>query len=456
MAIFTTLSLKLGSAALAMAAVMVTANSALADAPLMKPSSAVEPMATQMKMKADKTLKRWRLVDVDAAAIEETILPRGQEKAADRAERSAKLAGKVTLELFPDVTVTLNAKHVDDAFAGGVVWHGDINGTDYGILVVNNGNITGSIEAGGRSFIIEPTGRGNQHRIREVDPEAFPNDEHMEIGFAPKSTGGTGGGKGKPTDSGSGGTTGGTTGGGTTSIPPPGTILEVKILAAYTARVNTLFAGLAADRIALDVAIVNTGFTNSGIPKRMSLAGVTPVSPTYDEKTYSDMTMPLRDVTSGTVANFGAIREMRSALGADFVTLYADRGEYCGIAWVNGTPPSASYAFSAINPACNGTATLAHELGHNMGLRHDRYVETATGTDVYNYGFVNTTAKFRDIMSYNNACAALGFSCGRITYYSSSKLLYNGNALGVPQGTTGAADASRKLTEQSGFVSAFR
>ena len=230
----------------------------------------------------------------------------------------------------------------------------------------------------------------------------------------------------------------------------------MKILAAYTARVNTLFANIPGDRIALDVAIVNTGFTNSGVPMRLTLVGVTPVSPTYDERTYTDATMPLRDVTSGTVANFGAIRDMRSALGADFVTLYADRGEYCGIAWVNSTPPSASYAFSAINPACNGSPTLAHELGHNMALRHDRYVESATGTDVYNYGFVNTTAKFRDIMSYNNACSALGISCARITYYSNSKLLYNGSKLGIPQGTTGAADASRKLTEQSGFVAAFR
>lgn len=447
-----TYALKAGSAVLAAAAALLMANTALADAPLMKPSSAVEPMATQMKHKADKTLKRSRLVDVDAAAIEETILPRGQEKAADRAERSAKLAGKVTLELFPDVTVTLNAKHVDDAFAGGVVWHGDINGTDYGILVVNNGNITGSIEAGGRSFIIEPTGRGNQHRIREVDPEAFPNDEHMEIGFAPKSSNGGG----KPTGGSSGGTTTTTTTTTTTSIPPQGTILDVKILAAYTARVNTLFAGLAADRIALDVAIVNTGFTNSGIPMRLSLAGVTPVSPTYDEKVYTDSTMPLRDITSGTVANFGAIRDMRTALGADFVTLYADRGEYCGLAWINSTPPSESKAYSLINPACNGTPTLAHELGHNMSLRHDRYVETATTADYYNYGFVNTTARIRDIMSYSSACTALGFSCTRITYFSSSKILYNGNALGIPQGTAGAADASRKLTEQSGFVAAFR
>ena len=149
--------LTVGSAVLAAAASLLLADAAEAGS-LMKPSFAAEPMATQMKLKADKTLKRSRLVDVDAAMIAESILPKGLEKAADRAEQSARLAGRVTFELFPDVTVTLSAKHVEDAFSGGVVWRGDINANDYGILVVNNGNITGSIEAGGRSFIIEPTG----------------------------------------------------------------------------------------------------------------------------------------------------------------------------------------------------------------------------------------------------------------------------------------------------------
>ena len=91
-----------------------------------------------------------------------------------------------------------------------------------------------------------------------------------------------------------------------------------------------------------------------------------------------------------------------------------------------------------------------------MALRHDRYVEAAAGTDVYNYGYVNTLGKVRDIMSYNNACAALGFTCTRISYFSNSKLTYNGYKLGIPQGTAGAADASRKLTEQAAAVAAFR
>ncbi len=148
--------------------------------------------------------------------------------------------------------------------------------------------------------------------------------------------------------------------------PPPGTVLEVNLLAAYTARAFTLLAGVPADKIALDVAIVNQGYVNSAVPLHMNLVGVTAVASTYNEKVSADYAQPLYDLTSGSGYNFPAIRTMRNTLVADLVTMYADRPEYCGIAWIG---PSAIYAFSAINPACNGTATLAHELGHNMGLQ---------------------------------------------------------------------------------------
>lgn len=417
---------------------------------LLKSSNAVEPLAVEKKFKSDRTLKRKRLVEIDTAVIESEILPKGANKSADRAERSAKLAGEVTLDLFSGVSVKLKAKHVEAAFDGGVVWNGDAGGQNYGILVVNDGKVTGSIEYEGRSFLIEPTGRGSSHRVREVNSEAFANDIHMDI---PETA------RAKPTDSGGGKPSKG--GGGTTTPPPPpppppeGTVLEINILGTYTARANTMMGGLSADKIALDVAIVNTGYLNSGVPLHLNLVGVTAVSTSYDEKAYSDSAQPLKDLTSGTGFNFPAIRTERTSLAADLVTVYVDRPEYCGVAWVNSSL-SSSYAFSAINAACRGTPSLAHELGHNMALRHDRYVEAAASSSVYNYGYVSTVGRFRDIMSYNNECAALGFTCARITYYSTPLKTYNTYPIGIPAGTNGAADATRKLAEGAAAISAFR
>ncbi len=59
-------------------------------------------------------------------------------------------------------------------------------------------------------------------------------------------------------------------------------------------------------------------------------------------------------------------------------------------------------------------------------------------------------------MSYSNQCSAQGFSCPRVTYYSSPAIIYNGYPLGIPKGTAGAADATRKLGENATAVSAFR
>ncbi len=415
---------------------------------LLKSSNARETLAVEKSFKADKTLKRMRLVEIDTAIMEKQILPKGAEKAANRAERSAKLAGEVTLQLFSDVTVTLKARHVESAFNGGVVWNAGAGGSDYGILVVNNGKVTGSVEYKGRSYLIEPAGQWNTHRVREVDSEAFPNDIHMPIAKDAKAAGG------KP-NKGGGGTGGGGTGGGGTITPPAGTILEINLLGAYTALAYTKLGGVPADKIALDVAIVNQGYANSSVPLHLNLVGVAAVSASYNERGYSDSAQPLLDITSGTGFNFSAIRSQRTTLAADLVTIYVDRPEYCGVAWVNSSL-SSSYAFSAINAACNGTASLAHELGHNMALRHDRYVEAAASSSVYNYGFVSTAGRFRDIMAYNNQCTALGYSCTRITYYSTPAKTYNGYTIGIPAGTAGAADATRKLAEGATAVSAFR
>lgn len=414
-------------AAVAALSLGLLSGSAFAAPALLKSSNASEPLAVEKRFKADATLKRKRLVEVDMATASAV---------------ASGLATEVTLQLFDGVSITLKRKSAEISLGGAVVWSAEGSGNATGILVVRGGRVTGAIEAGGKSYLIEPTGAGNLHRVREIDQDAFPNDVHLDISRAPKS--GKGGGKG---------------GGGTTPPPPPppsGTVLEVNLLAAYTARANNLLGGTPADRIALDVAIVNQGYVNSGVPLHLNLVGVAAVSSAYDERVFSDYAQPLYDLTSGTSYNFPAIRDQRNTLLADLVTMYADRSEYCGIAWLVGATPSASLAFSAINPACNGTATLAHELGHNMSLRHDRYVEAAAGSDVYNYGYVSTAGKFRDIMSYNNACTALGFSCPRITYYSNAVLTYSGYPLGIPQGTTGAADATRKLSENAAAVSAFR
>ena len=401
-------------------------------------SSSVE-QSTDRAVTRDRKVKRQRLVTVDPAAIVAEILPSGHDRSPGRAALSESLPGTVNLNLFDDVSITAQRGSVEDAFGGGVVWTGKTDGQGYAILVVDGNRITGAIESGGRRFLIESTGNGLVHRVKEVDSEAYPRDQHIELPKHLMQESQTGSGPLSPS------TTRTTT-----------TITYVTLLAAYTSRAKTILGSTPAQTIALDVAIVNQGMANSGVPMRIKLVGTVAVSTSYDERSAADATRPLYDVTSGTGYNFPGIRNSRNSLKADLVTMYADRPEYCGIAWVLEQDLIARYAYSVINARCKGTAALAHELGHNMGLRHDRYVEAGASSSAYNYGYVNTAGKFRDIMSYPNKCAALGITCRSITYYSNPWKSYLGYPIGIPTGQPGAANNARKLRENIAGLAAFR
>ena len=82
--------------------------------------------------------------------------------------------------------------------------------------------------------------------------------------------------------------------------------------------------------------------------------------------------------------------------------------------------------------------------------------EAGASSSAYNYGYVNTAGKFRDIMSYPNKCAALRIICRSITCYSNPWKSYLGYPIGIPTGQPGAANNARKLRENIAGLAAFR
>ncbi|MGG2334348.1 M12 family metallo-peptidase, partial [Salmonella enterica] len=79
---------------------------------------------------------------------------------------------------------------------------------------------------------------------------------------------------------------------------------------------------------------------------------------------------------------------------------------YCGLAWLT---PGAASAYSSIVRSCAiSNLSFPHEIGHNLGARHDRYVDPSSSTTAYNFGYVDTAARVRTIMAYNNACSDAG------------------------------------------------
>ena len=120
-----------------------------------------------------------------------------------------------------------------------------------------------------------------------------------------------------------------------------------------------------------------------------------------------------------------------------------------------------------------------NELGHNMGLLHDRYqatTETEESIEGWHYGYVNQrafepgapeSARWRTIMSYAVQCEEiLGEEayCPRLAYFSNPRLTYNGDPMGVSAnnpstGVDGPADAVRtaqRKARNNGELSSFR
>ena len=117
--------------------------------------------------------------------------------------------------------------------------------------------------------------------------------------------------------------------------------------------------------------------------------------------------------------------------------------------------------------------TFAHEVGHNMGLRHDRYQTHDSGTiDVpypYSAGYVNQRAfdagapkssRWRTVMAYGTQCVDAGFHCAPLFRFSNPDQTHLGDRLGVPgdgpsKAVDGPADARRSLNDTRSIVANF-
>jgi hypothetical protein len=126
------------------------------------------------------------------------------------------------------------------------------------------------------------------------------------------------------------------------------------------------------------------------------------------------------------------VHDLRDLHRGDVALLIVDDAKGCGLA--TRVLADADEAFAVIHHGCAATSyTLAHEVGHLIGARHE-------------LGYVNGT-KWRDIMSYKDACGG----CPRIPIWSSPMILVNGEPAGTVE-----LDNARVIAEQAARVAAFR
>ncbi len=164
----------------------------------------------------------------------------------------------------------------------------------------------------------------------------------------------------------------------------------------YTANVAKRYVREPADLLAFAIEEANATFRNSG-NGNVTLRLVHTQMIEYDE-TEDDQFTHLYTMVDG-LGPFGNVRQLRDEKLADIVGLIIDNPTGCGLSTRIG--PSSDAAFFVVHHACAATImSIAHEIGHSLGARHDRFADENDAPVAYGHGYVNGS-KWRDIMSYN-------------------------------------------------------
>jgi Calx-beta domain/Metallo-peptidase family M12B Reprolysin-like/FG-GAP-like repeat len=269
--------------------------------------------------------------------------------------------------------------------------------------------------------------------------------------------------------------------------PPPvtqaddGSSIDLMVIYTQAALAAQTPATVAQMNANIDAEVVKTNqvYMNSNVVQRLRLVYKGQVN--YTEVNM-DVDLPrLANTSDGFLDEVPILRDLYHA---DLVSLWGIYTDYCGLGYLMATE-QASFAPLGYNivasPACIGPGAfvMAHELGHNMGLRHDTFVDptpTTTvspegahvdpGTTVVNYahGYTDLTNRFRTVMAYNSACASFGaptFGCTWVPYFSNPSISFNNNgiypsAVLAPTGLLPNSNEAQALNDTRETIGNFR
>ena len=405
-------------------------------------------VAPRISPASEPATVRSRIVQVDTQKI--TAARRGREV--------------LKLNLFDDAVVEVQIKRVRPTRTGYFI-SGAPEGMEWGEvrLVVNGPVMVGTVETPESKFTIRSGGSG-RHVVRQIDrsKEIF----ECEVEEAPIVHPST-----LPAISSLGPPIAG-------AISPPAIQAddmptedgsEVRVLLVYTRSVQVNQGGLAGTRALIDlfIASANQAFEDSGISPRLVLAHSALVD--YAGETPSIDLHRLRNPDDGYMDE---IHSLRNEHAADLVHLLTDAPEAArGIAYLM-RQESLLYEASAFAvSAGDSEKVFTHEIGHNFGMAHDRYVHgSLRAIYPYAYGYVNEGAFDSDassealwftVMGYYDRCSDAGLDCERLLRFSNPDQSYLGDPLGVTAdsaatGLDGPSDARLTLNNTARWVGSLR
>lgn len=218
--------------------------------------------------------------------------------------------------------------------------------------------------------------------------------------------------------------------------------IAMDIMVLYTPRVAAKYVDVDTDLIALSIEQANESFKNSGLGN-INLNLVHSQKIDYEDSGREHFGHLYRMVDGEGV--FSGVRRLRNEKRADVVALIVDDPSGCGLS--TRVAADADEAYVVVHHSCAAlTYSVAHEVGHIIGARHDKRLDPTISPFPYGHGYVNGT-KWRDIMSYRASCDG----CPRLPFWSNPTIKVRGEPAGAVD-----TDNARVILEQAERVSRFR
>ena len=223
---------------------------------------------------------------------------------------------------------------------------------------------------------------------------------------------------------------------------PPGTDVTIDVIVAYTRKAASSYADVKRELVDLSIEEANNSFRMSNLGN-IKLRLVHAYQTDYVEQgAHFDHVWRFADKGDGYMDEIHALRD---TYRADVGVLIVDDPQGCGLA--TRVYADAEEAFAVVHHECAATTySLAHEIGHLIGARHDLSLDKMMTPFAYGHGYVNGS-KWRDIMSYKESCGG----CPRLPVWSSPLVKIKGEPAGTLE-----LDNARVISEQAARVAAFR